>query len=104
MIKLRHNLRQAYRLWVSRYDNWAPARWDDVPPQAVALEAAVDGVYSAAQAAAFVEGFNTEMLRDPQHRWAVAVPVRVRYDGDLHPGQRFTRRMVSISRGEESAA
>lgn len=92
MVGTRRNLRQVYRLWISRYEGWAPNRWDDVPPEAVALEPAVEGVYSAAQAAAFVEGFNTEMLRDVQRRWAVAIPVTIRYDGDLTVGQRFSSR------------
>lgn len=92
MVSLRMKRVQQFRLWIARYEDWAPVRWDDTPPQAIALELAVDGVYSAVQAAAFVEGFNTEMLRDPQRRWAVAVPVTLRYDGDLAPGQRFFSR------------
>lgn len=99
MIATRRNSRQVYRLWISRYESWAPSRWDDVPPEALALEPAIDGVYSSAQAAAFVEGFNTEMLRDAQRRWAIAIPVTVRYDGDLEPGQRFVNPQV----GQHSA-
>lgn len=103
MVGTRRNLRQVYRLWISRYEAWAPNRWDDVPPEAVALEPAIDGVYSAAQAAAFVEGFNTEMLRDPQRRWAVAIPDRIHYEGDLVVGQRFSNRQLTDRAGGNAA-
>ena len=103
MVSMRRNSRQVYRLWISRYDGWAPNRWDDIPPEAVALEPAIDGVYSSAQAAAFVEGFNTEMLRDAQRRWAIAIPVTVRYDGDLEPGQRFVNPQTQQRAGGSAA-
>jgi hypothetical protein len=38
---------------------WQPQSWSDVPPRARPIEAAVDGCFNAAQAAAFMEGFNT---------------------------------------------
>lgn len=81
---------QLYRLWISRYEaSWTPARWDDVPPRAWAIEPALEGTFDLKQADAFLEGFNRAMLDDPQRRWVVAVPVTVHYAGDLVAGAPF---------------
>ncbi len=90
---MRHKLQiagQLYRLWISRYDpSWCPNRWDDLPPRAWAIEPALEGTFDLKQADAFLEGFNRAMLDDPQRRWAIAVPVTVRYEGDLIAGAPF---------------
>jgi hypothetical protein len=65
--------------------NWQPQSWSDVPPRARPIEAAVDGCFNAAQAAAFMEGFNTQVLRDAKPYWAVATNVTAQYQGDLEP-------------------
>jgi hypothetical protein len=79
-----------YRVWITSYRDWEPRQWDDLPPSgAIALELAEEGCFLAGEAAALVEGFNSEMLSSPQGRWAVAVAVQVRYLGDLEPGEEF---------------
>lgn len=80
-----------FRLWLVLCDiHWNPARWDEVPRHALALEPVVDaapsplgdGCVSADQAAAYLEAFNRAMIADHQRRWAVALPVEIRYDGE----------------------
>jgi hypothetical protein len=83
---------QLYRIWIAGYDDWQPTDWHDVPPRAIALEPAEASALSAAQARSFLEGFNTQMLRNQvlhqtRRLWAVAVPVVLRYDGDTHSGE-----------------
>jgi hypothetical protein len=75
-----------FRLWIATYQDWRPARWNDAPPRAQALELVEDAAYSAEEAALFLQGFNTSMLAHDQPIWAVAVPVAVRYDGDAQVG------------------
>lgn len=77
---------QQFRLWIFRYEGRRLTKWDDSPSRATVVMPALDGHYSATQAKAFLEGFNCEMLGDQQRRWAVAVPVKIRYYGDLAPG------------------
>jgi hypothetical protein len=71
-----------YRLWIAEFENWQPQAWNDVPPRARPVEA-VEDCYDAAQAAAFMEGFNTQILRDAKPYWAVATSVTACYQGDL---------------------
>jgi hypothetical protein len=54
------------------------------------LEPAEDGAMSARKANAYREAFNRTILARSRKVWAVAVPVTVRYEGDLQPGQRET--------------
>ncbi len=75
-----------YRVWITRYENWQPKHWHDVPPEARAVELAVAQCLPREAAFDVVEGFNGLMLRDAGRLWAVAVPVALRYDGDVQPG------------------
>jgi hypothetical protein len=75
-----------FRLWIATCTDWRPTRWTDLPPRATALEPVDDAVYSAAEAALFLQGFNASMLDGTQPVWAVAVPVVIRYEGDAVPG------------------
>ena len=77
---------QMYRLWITTYADWQPAQWSDAPPTATALEAVENGLYSADEAALFLEGFNSAVLQNNDPIWAVAVPVTIRYEGDAQPG------------------
>lgn len=81
---------QQFRLWIATYENWRPSRWNESPPAAVALEAVEDGLYSEAEAALFLEGFNSSMLEYDAPIWAVAVPVAVRFEGDAVCGRPVT--------------
>jgi hypothetical protein len=76
-----------YRVWIVRYVGWQPQNWRDVPAQAVAVEPAEVAPMSAEVAGHYVEGFNLIALSEPSGHWAVAVPVRLRYEGDLSAGQ-----------------
>ena len=76
-----------YRLWICTYGRYRPRTWDQVLPRVRAVQPAVDGSFNAAQARAFLEGFNSAMLERPDGRWAVAVPVTVSYENDLLVGQ-----------------
>jgi hypothetical protein len=78
---------RTFRLWIATYRDWRPARWNDVPPRATALEPVDEGFCSADEAALFVEGFNQAMLGQNDTLWAVAVPVTLRYEGDAQVGQ-----------------
>ncbi len=77
----------AFRLWIARYDDWRPERWNDAPPLATALELIEDSSFSEEEARLFLEGFNSQMLVSDRPLWAVAVPVVLRYDGDPQPGE-----------------
>ena len=89
--------RQLYRIWIAGYDDWQPTAWHDVPPRAVTVEPAEASALSAAQAQSFLEGFNTEMLHSlvvhgqmvhgAKRLWAVALPVVVRWEGDVQAGE-----------------
>ncbi|HEX4132488.1 MAG TPA: hypothetical protein VHZ24_20825 [Pirellulales bacterium] len=75
-----------FRLWLSSCSAWKPVSWADVPATAVAIAAAESGTFSSAEAAVYLEGFNSQMLQTDASRWLVAVPVRVRYEGDAVRG------------------
>lgn len=76
----------AFRLWIAGYSGWCPTNWTDRPPLATALEPVSEATYSAEDARLFLEGFNSQMLRDARQLWVVAVPVALRFEGDLRPG------------------
>jgi hypothetical protein len=76
-----------YRVWIVAYRHWHPQSCSDVPPDAVALEPAEEGIMSGRQAARYVEAFNRAVLGGRGGIWAVAIPVRVRYEGEPRPGQ-----------------
>jgi hypothetical protein len=79
-----------FRIWIASFQDWQPSAWQDVPPRAVALEPAAGEALSAAEAQAFLEGFNGRMLAEHKRLWAVAVPVVIRFDGDAQPGESVT--------------
>ena len=72
-----------YRIWVVRCERWRPAAWTDLPPRSIAVELAEPQAMPADQTLPFLEGFNRTMLDRRARLWAVAVPVTLRYDGDL---------------------
>ena len=78
--------RGKFRLWIATYADWRPARWNQSPPRATAVEPVEDALYSADEAALFLEGFNTAMLQCERPIWAVAVPITVHYGGDAVAG------------------
>jgi hypothetical protein len=86
-----------FRLWIVAYDHWRPNRWNDTPPHALALEVVDDGVYSASEAASFLEGFNERMIESDEPLWAVAIPVSVHFHGDARPGVRVCGHVFSVS-------
>jgi hypothetical protein len=75
------------RVWIVRYGEAAPAGWHDVPSGAVAIEPAEKQTMTAHQAKRYVEAFNRAAISGDRKVWAVALPVRVRYEGDLRPGE-----------------
>jgi len=77
-----------YRLWITRYGDWSPTRWNESPPDAVALEPVTDLLYTAHDAACFLQGFNSQTLKSATPLWAVALPVTLRYEGDATCGAR----------------
>jgi hypothetical protein len=79
--------RGLYRVWITRYENWRPRGPRDRPPAAVALEPAEAGTMPRGQARAYADAFNTSALAGRRKLWAVVLPVEIRYEGDLEPGQ-----------------
>jgi hypothetical protein len=80
-----------FRLWIVTYHgDWMPRRWNEAPPAAQAVEPVDGAAYSAAEAAMFLEGFNSAMLEADRPIWAVAVPVTIRYEGDAQCGASVT--------------
>ena len=61
--------------------------WHDVPPGAVAIEPAEGQDMTVRQARRYVEAFNRAALGGARKVWAVALPVRIRYEGDPRPGE-----------------
>lgn len=94
--------RQGFRVWITRFHDWQPTHWSDVPPEATAIEPIVGECISAEGAANLVEGFNQVMLEKPKRVWAVAVPVVVCYEQDLQPGQSVTDRAIQLSTNHNS--
>ena len=62
------------------------------------MEPAEEGVLSAHQAACYVKAFNRAALGQGLRVWAVALPVVVRYEGDLRPGPKLaiSARLASL--------
>ena len=79
--------RVRYRVWITSCGNWQPEDYGDTPPEAVALEPAEQGTMSSREAGRYVRAFNRIAATRRQKVWAVAVPVRVCYEGDPHPGE-----------------
>ncbi len=72
--------------WGDDLADWLPSEWNQMPPRATALESVDDGPYLAADAAAFIEGFNNPVLRERRPIWAIAIPVTLCYQGDASVG------------------
>jgi hypothetical protein len=76
-----------YRVWIVRYEGWQPDSWCDVPPGAIAVEPAERKTMSILRARRYVEAFNRVAQEGRQKKWAVALPVTIRYEGDPRPGE-----------------
>jgi hypothetical protein len=63
--------------------------WSDRPPLATAIEPLSEATYDAENAQLFLQGFNSQMLLSERGLWAVAVPVTLRFEGDLQPGDKI---------------
>lgn len=79
-----------YRIWITRYEDWAPQNCLQLPPVAIAQEPAESEAMSARQAARYVEAFNRAALARRCKLWAVALPVAVRFEGEPRPGDTLT--------------
>ncbi|MBI3839591.1 MAG: hypothetical protein HY288_16850 [Planctomycetia bacterium] len=95
---------QVFRLWIATYTDWQPMQWSDSPPTATALEAVENGLYSADEAALFLEGFNASMLEHNEPIWAVAVPITIRYEGDAQAGMPVRGHTFACDRAAPGAA
>lgn len=83
--------RVRYRLWLVEYRDWQPGRWNEAPPEGRVIEPLGEGTLSAAEAAAYLEQFNETARVRLCNRWAVAVPVRTCFRGDLREGAPWRR-------------
>ncbi len=88
---------EQYRIWITHFQRWQPRSWRDLPREAVAVELAEPGCYSATAALAYIEGHNSAALGRCDHRWAVAVPVTLAYEGEPAPGDRIFPQSVALS-------
>lgn len=79
-----------YRVWIARYEHWAPESCSQVPPSAIAQELAEEETMSACQATRYVEAFNRAALARHRKLWAIALPVTMRFEGEPHPGDTIT--------------
>jgi hypothetical protein len=92
----RGKLSPLFRVWITRYEKWRPVAWDEIPPRATAVEPADASSMSARDAIRFLEGFNRTMLARLLPIWAIAVPVTIHYEGDLHKGAIVTRKSSNL--------
>jgi len=76
-----------FRVWIVNCEGWRPQSVTDVPTHAVAVEPAEEAPMSAEEAGIYIESFNETALSEQTGNWAVAVPLWVRYEGDLTAGQ-----------------
>jgi hypothetical protein len=84
---------ESFRVWIVECQDGRPAHWSERPSRARALRPLENSVYSHEEAMLLVEGFNDWIVQNrlatvplEDRRWAIAVPVRVMYEGDLVPG------------------
>jgi hypothetical protein len=80
-----------YRVWIVR-SRRPPENWRQLPAAAAAVEPAEQRSMNARRARVYVEAFNGVSSAADRDHWAVAVPVRLRYDGDLPPGEIIAQR------------
>ncbi len=92
------------RVWIVQCHGWFPCHWNDVPPEAIAVAAASDACMTPRVAAQFVEGFNREMLQCRRSFWAIAVPITVRFEKDLTPGESAVARGLEFPPREDQCA
>jgi hypothetical protein len=85
-----------FRVWIARYEKWRPVSWDELPPRATAVEPADTAAMSAREAIRFLEGFNRTMIARLLPVWAIAVPVTIQFEGDLHIGDIVTRKSSNL--------
>jgi len=85
----RNNADVRYRVWIVRHATFSPTDWREIPPGAIAVEPAESGTMTMRRASRYVEAFNRAALAHSAKHWAVAVPVTIRYDGDLRPGEKL---------------
>jgi len=78
-----------YRVWIAAFCERRPEDLAGVPPEKVATEPAEKGTMSARQAARYVRAFNRVAVAGGRKVRAVALPVRVLYDGEPRPGQKL---------------
>jgi hypothetical protein len=97
----RRGLRRAFRVWITASGDWQPNDPHDIPPIATAIEPAEEGVFSACRAARYVAAFNRTALARRLRVWAVALPVVVRYEGDLEVGQHLVRETGAEDEGRD---
>jgi hypothetical protein len=76
-----------YRVWIVHCPGWQAESFTDVPPQAIAVEPAEEMLMSAADAGVYIESFNQIAHSQSAGHWAIAIPVRLRYEGDLTAGE-----------------
>lgn len=74
--RMRRSARE-YQVWMIDPGNWTPHHWRDRPAKMHLVAEASDGLLTAAQANAFLQGFNGQLLRQPKQRWGVKVKVRL---------------------------
>lgn len=84
-----------FRIWIADVSHWQPGSWRDLPDDAIVVELAVPGWFSSGEAMAYIEGHNRAAIERRDHRWAVAVPVVIYYQGDPRPGERISPRQLS---------
>ncbi len=84
------------RVWIAEYQDWDPTDWTDMPRKAMAVQAASSTCVSVPDAAMFVEAFNREMLRRRTPFWAIAVPITIRFEQDLTPGESTIGRGIQL--------
>jgi hypothetical protein len=89
--------KDAFRIWIAEVSHWQPGSWRDLPDEAVVVELAAPGWFSSGEAMAYIEGHNRAAIERRDHRWAVAVPVVIQYEGDPQPGQRIAPRRLAAA-------
>jgi hypothetical protein len=88
---------ELFRIWITHFRRWQPETWRDLPREAVAVELAEPGCYSAADALAYIEGHNSAALGRGECRWAVAVPVTLAFEGDPAPGETIFPEKIALT-------
>ncbi len=86
-----------FRIWITSFQRWQPQSWHDLPDEAVAVELAEVGCFNTADALAYLEGYNRAALARRDHRWAIAVPVVLAYEGEPAPGEVIFPQQVALS-------